>query len=158
MWRLRFAFILMAVGLGFCVPYWMAEPAPVVYPVMKGNNPCGIRYNPRNDWEGAVQQSGFISRIYGLRACALTLKTYHDKGIRTVGGMIERWAPPAENDTGAFTAFVSGWLGVVSDEVIPQDYETFVALVHAISRFENTGPRVSAWELEMGMKLAGFTR
>jgi hypothetical protein len=128
------------------------------FPVMPENNPCGLRYSARNDWQGANGVSGFLGTVYGVRACAITLKTYHDKGIRTVGGMIARWAPPHENDTTAFVVFVSGRLGVVSDEVIPQDYATFSALVRAISTFENTGPRVQEWELYLGMELAGFTR
>lgn len=154
MWRLWLVFVLVALGLGFCIPSWLVEPAAAKYPVMRGNNPCGLRYDPRNEWEGADGAVGFISRVHGVRACALTLKAYHDKGIRTVGGMIERWAPPHENDTERFVVFVCSWLGVVSDETIPQDYETFKTLVRAISIFENTGPRLTEYELELGVKLA----
>ena len=93
---------------------------------------------------------------YGVRACALTLKTYHDKGIRTVGGIVARWAPPHENDTTAFAVYVSSGLGVVSDEVIPMmEYGTMRRLVELISAYENV-KRPSGADLDEGLAMAGL--
>src|SRR4051812_38910947 len=45
----------------------------------------------------------FRSPEYGIRALAKLLQTYQSKhGLRTVRGIINRWAPPVENNTGAY--------------------------------------------------------
>jgi hypothetical protein len=49
----------------------------------------------------------FISDTWGLRAILECLLAYILKdGITTLGGAIERWAPPTENDTVAYQAAV----------------------------------------------------
>lgn len=76
-------------------------------------------------WEGmSAEQSDqrfvtFSDVTYGIRALARTLLSYYRKhGLHTVRGIIDRWAPPTENDTGAYVNHVADELGVTPDETI----------------------------------------
>lgn len=142
--------------------------------------PRGIRnYNPGNiernatRWRGmAHDQSGdprfvvFSHPAWGIRAIARTLITYQDKhGLRTVRGIIQRWAPSSENDTAAYVESVSARLGVTPDASIDvYEYATMRALVEAIVRHENgAGPLPEqAWYGESlltdGLSLAGVLK
>lgn len=68
---------------------------------------------------------------------AVTLITYHDKrrakdgsSIDTIREVIERWAPPHENNTLAYVNEVSKAVGVAPDMIIDlHDYETLRPLV-----------------------------
>jgi hypothetical protein len=115
--------------------------------------PRGIRnHNPGNvdrtttRWQGmAEDQSGdgrfvvFEAPEWGIRAIARVLRTYRDKhGLRTVSGIISRWAPPNENPTHVYIKFVCDRLGVgPDDEIDIDDVETLRTLIRAIIRKEN---------------------
>ncbi|TBV10240.1 structural protein [Stutzerimonas kirkiae] len=140
--------------------------------------PRGIRnYNPGNiernatRWQGmATDQSGdsrfvvFSHPAWGIRAIARTLITYQDKhGLRTVRGIVNRWAPPHENNTDAYGLAVAGRLGVGIDQAIDvYDYRTMLELVRAIVRHENGPGPLSEGDwygeslLAEGLSLAGI--
>lgn len=114
----------------------------------RGERNCNPGNIDRNAtvWQGmAADQSGdsrfvvFESPIYGIRAIAKVLLSYHDKhGIDTVRDFIDRWAPPNENNTGAYIAHVAVQLGVSADEAVDvRDPGTMRELVKAIIRHEN---------------------
>lgn len=75
----------------------------------------------------------------------MTLITYHDKrrakdgsSIDTIREVIERWAPPNENNTDAYINEVSKAVGVTADMIIDlHDYDILRPLVEAIIRHEN---------------------
>lgn len=137
--------------------------------------PRGVRnHNPGNlewgdPWQGlrpADKRTDprfcqFESPAYGIRALARTLITYQDKhGIRTVSAAINRWAPPSENDTGAYVRAAQQAVG--GDLVDMHSYESLRPLVEAIIRHENgVGPRKTAnsWydegTIDEGLRLAG---
>jgi len=147
---------------------------------MRPDTPRGIRnYNPGNiernatRWQGmALDQASdsrfvvFSGSTWGIRAIARTLITYQDKyGLRTVRGIIKRWAPAHENNTAAYVASVCQRLGVGPDDVIDvYDYSTMLELVRAIIRHENgAGPLPGGdWYgeplLAEGLSLAGILR
>ncbi|MEB1611440.1 structural protein P5 [Xanthomonas arboricola] len=61
----------------------------------------------------------FDTPEYGFRALVKTLLTYQRKhGLRTVRDIINRWAPPVENDSGAYARQVATALGVDVDQRI----------------------------------------
>lgn len=115
--------------------------------------PRGIRNaNPGNiertgeKWQGmSADQSGdarfivFESPVWGIRAMAKILLNYQRKyGLRHVQGIINRWAPPTENDTGAYVRQVCRALGVgPTDTVNLQDTATLAKLVTAVIKHEN---------------------
>lgn len=101
----------------------------------------------------------FRSSEYGIRALAKLLQTYQSRhGLRTIRGIINRWAPPVENDTGAYARAVAKAVGVRPDDPVDvRDYKTAAALVAAIIAHENAGYRYAATVLAKGLALAGLT-
>ena len=112
---------------------------------IRNNNPGNI---DRNDtkWQGmAADQSGdprfivFKSPTFGIRALAKTLLTYQNSyHLDTVRKIINRWAPPVENNTTAYVKSVAAAVGVLPDDVIDLDTtEVMLPLVKAIISHEN---------------------
>ncbi len=81
----------------------------------------------------------FRSMAYGFRAAFVTLHTYMTKhGLRTIGQIIGRWAPPCENDTGAYVRAVCKRCGMDKDAVLDWwDEEAMCAVVQAMAWVEN---------------------
>ncbi|KQM78921.1 structural protein P5 [Xylophilus sp. Leaf220] len=115
--------------------------------------PRGIRnHNPGNidrtteRWQGmATDQSSdprfvvFTGPVWGLRALAKVLLSYQRKyNLRTPAAIIGRWAPPVENDTGAYARQVAKALGVQpGDQIDLQDARTLERILPAIVAHEN---------------------
>jgi hypothetical protein len=83
----------------------------------------------------------FDSLDSGTAAQAKLLGSYSKRGINTVEGVVNRWAPPKENNTGAYVRFVSQKLGV--DPKAPldlNDERVTMALAEAMAEHENGVP------------------
>lgn len=134
------------------------------------NTPRGIRLNnPGNlekngtPWQGlAADQPDerfykFDDAAWGIRAMARTLITYQDTHkINTVKGIINRWAPPHENDTRAYVLHVSQLLEVSPDQPIDVHQHAVMApLVKAIIRHENGQQPYSDDVVNEGLRRAG---
>ena len=85
----------------------------------RNNNPLNIRRCAKNRWVGLAEGQGdgefcqFRSMAYGFRAAFVLLRTYGKRyGCNTLRGIISRFAPPAENDAGAYVDFVSHRVGI----------------------------------------------
>lgn len=111
----------------------------------RNNNPGNIDRN-QIKWQGmCADQSGdprfvvFNTAEDGIRALAKVLLSYYLKhGLNTVRGIIDRWAPPVENDTGSYVNHVAKLLTVAPDTVIdPSRPEVLEVLVTAIIKHEN---------------------
>lgn len=102
----------------------------------------------------------FDSAEYGFRALAKTLQTYQTKHrLRTVKGIINRWAPPHENITSAYVREVAKALGVDADAAVDvKDFATMFCLAKAIARHENGGNYWSDETIAAGLNLAGVGR
>ncbi|EIV2971815.1 hypothetical protein L7Q82_003843 [Cronobacter sakazakii] len=144
---------------------------------IRNNNPGNLdRGSP---WQGLVNNHSeprfctFKDPVWGIRALAVTLITYHDKrrakdgsSIDTIREVIERWAPPHENNTVAYVNEVAKAVGVTPDMVIDlHDYDTLRPLVEAIIRHENgRGPlkTLNSWYtsevIEEGLRRAGVVK
>ncbi|SIN72797.1 structural protein [Halodesulfovibrio marinisediminis] len=90
---------------------------------IRNNNPGNIRHG--EDWKGLAEDQPddafctFVDPQYGIRAMGRVLLNYQRRhGINTVEGIVNRWAPPVENDTGAYVAHVAQRLGVNAEEPI----------------------------------------
>ena len=117
----------------------------------RNRNPGNIDRNTIK-WKGmSPDQSGderfvvFTDSVWGIRALAKVLLTYSrvypqdtPQDIDTVREIINRWAPPVENDTGAYVGTVAKALGVTPDEPIDVTDEGLMKrLVTAIIKHEN---------------------
>lgn len=132
---------------------------------VRNNNPGNIRRNPANKWQGRVPLERntdpdfeqFISPEYGIRALAVLLITYYDKyGCDTIRSIIERWAPPSENDTDAYISAVARMMRVLPKTRLNlHDYDVLRRLVEAIIAHENAGYRYPSHVVDKGLELAG---
>lgn len=113
----------------------------------RNNNPGNI---VKTDiaWQGEglpPGHAGFDSRFevftapeYGIRALGRLLQNYSRAGRRSVQAIINTYAPPAENDTGAYVRAVAARLNVNPNaELNLFDPATLRALVSAIITHEN---------------------
>jgi hypothetical protein len=74
-----------------------------------------------------------------------------------VRGIINRWAPPVENDTSAYVMQVSAALGVKPDDVINvKDRATMFGIAKAIAKHENGGDYWDDEVIHQGLTLAGI--
>lgn len=130
----------------------------------------GIRnFNPGNidrnatKWQGmAAEQTDprfivFKAPVWGIRALAKTLLTYQNThGLKTVRQIINRWAPPVENNTVAYVRAVAGKIGVRPDEEIDVDQmDVMLPLANAIIAHENAGYAYPEATMREGLRLAG---
>ena len=86
----------------------------------RNDNPGNIRHGPR--WVGlrAIQTdnsfSQFTSPEFGIRALARLLINYQRKyRLTTIRLLINRYAPPVENDTDAYVNHVAAMVGTKPD-------------------------------------------
>jgi hypothetical protein len=95
----------------------------------RNHNPCNLRYNRATPWQGLdnppLDDHGlcrFVDDLHGLRAGA---KDIHNKfardGLKTVRAIVDKYAPPNENDTAAYIAFVAERMGVDPDAQLALD-------------------------------------
>lgn len=81
----------------------------------------------------------FTSMVYGCRALLKLLRTYVEKrGCTTIRKVIERWAPPSENDTSSYVLSVAAACRRDPDERLPVDVDPliYLDLARAIARHE----------------------
>jgi hypothetical protein len=112
---------------------------------IRNNNPGNIRYveGITSLYEGCIGSDGsfcvFDTAHHGIRALCKLLLVYQDRhGLRTVRGCINRWAPPVENDTGAYVAAVARALNVEPDDEIDLHRDFVLAgMALAIIQHEN---------------------
>lgn len=122
---------------------------------IRNNNPGNIEWG--SPWQGLVPRDRatdprfcqFTDPAYGIRALAVVLLTYYDKRkardgsrIDSVREVIERWAPPSENNTSAYAKQVAAVLNVDpnSETLNLHDYATLRGIVEGIIRHENGNP------------------
>jgi tetrahydrodipicolinate N-succinyltransferase len=102
---------------------------------------------------------------WGIRAIARILITYQDKrqakdgsAIDSVTEVIERWAPPHENNTTGYAKFVAENINMaVDDESLDvYNYQTMKGLVKSIITMENGAQPYDDKVIDAGLRLAGI--
>ena len=134
LWWLAGIAVLSAIGGGV----WVLSRG------LRNNNPGNIRLSA-DQWRGLSGNQTdssffqFVAPLWGIRAIAVILRNYQDKyNLRTVAEMIERWAPPTENDTGNYANHVAALLGVDKNATIDVHIPaTMTTMTKAIIRHEN---------------------
>lgn len=101
------------------------------------NNPANIRFVKSNKWLGLVGfKNGFCefdTFEHGLRALVLLLRKYiEDYKLKDVSSIINRFAPPSENDTPGYVRFVVSVL--VDHGLNPNEIELNSRYVFVISK------------------------
>ena len=121
-------------------------------------NPGNIRKSAEK-FVGEIQPSAdpafkqFRNMAYGYRALMRVLKTYYHKhGLRTIRGIINRYAPATENTPATYISSVVRDTGKKADEWLTWDKATVTSLAAAMSNVEN-GVKANMAEVERGWTL-----
>lgn len=114
---------------------------------IRNNNPLNIRVG--NNWKGEKRPQSdkafeqFESMQYGVRAGLIILKKYMSgyngltEKFNTIEKIINRWAPPSENNTRSYIERVSKLSGIPSRQQISFSNRNYmVAIVDAMIRVE----------------------
>jgi hypothetical protein len=124
---------------------------------LRNNNPLNIRHNS-DTFQGEVTGTDksfktFSCMPYGYRAGFVILHTYLMRGENTIAKIVSRWAPPNENDTEKYIAFVERFSGISRGrELTSIDGADYVLIVSAMSFMEN-GVNADISEIKAGFNL-----
>lgn len=138
---------------------------------VRNNNPGNIEVGEA--WQGIATGADILSHQknetrfvvfknpeFGVRAITKILQTYRVKyGLNTVRGIINRWAPPVENNTDDYVEFVSKFMNVNPDDKLDTSKVNVLnPLITAIIRRENREQPYSETTILMGISLAFDTQ
>lgn len=136
---------------------------------IRNNNPGNIVRVKGVVWEGQSAKQGgrfvkFDNPVYGIRAICRTLIVYADarkardgSRIDTVQEVIERWAPPHENETNLYAEHIASRLGVRPDEILAiKAPDTMRDLIKSIILHECGSLPYADAQIDKGMILAGI--
>jgi hypothetical protein len=137
----------------------------------RNKNPGNIDHSEANKWQGLASPplepppggggrprfAVFVSHEYGIRALAVLLTTYQDRhGLRTIQGIVSRWAPGSENNTAAYVRHVCELTGRRATDILDlHSHADLRPLVEAIITHELGGNPYSASTIDQGLLLAG---
>ncbi len=112
------------------------------------NNIGNIRHVAGQTWIGQTGQEGgfatFDNLDSGTRALIRLLRTYKDNGFNTIDKIINRYAPPTENNTKAYILFVAKETGINPATILrPEQYGR---VARAIVKMEGVQPLNNAIE------------
>lgn len=124
---------------------------------IRNNNPGNIRVS-KDQWEGMTGDDGafvtFDSPESGVRALGKNLLSYGRQGYDSIEKIINRWAPPNENDTQAYINSVVAATGIPATQSLDlSDPDTLSSLAQAIS-FHETGSRYDPEVYQKGVARA----
>ncbi|HID1049895.1 TPA: hypothetical protein ACXDF6_005085 [Klebsiella pneumoniae] len=127
---------------------------------VRNNNPGNLEASSSNPWIGQTGSDGRFAKFetpeHGIRALGRNLISYQRQGIDTVGEIINRWAPPSDNnDTAAYIKAVCAQLGVTANKPLDaSNPDTLQALCAAIIKHENGSQPYSQDQLSTGVSAA----
>lgn len=112
-------------------------------------------------WAGEAQDQPddrlvkFSGPTWGMRAGVKTLQSYQTRdGIKTMRQAIGRWAPPTENDTGAYVDDVCDRCSVGPDDEV--NFETLMpTLIKSIVVHENGRCIYTDSDIALSISMAG---
>lgn len=133
---------------------------------IRNRNPGNIEWNEANDWEGQVGSDGRYAIfaphpqgefVYGSRAVAKLLRNYARRyGLKTIAGLIGRYAPHQENPTQAYIDNVAEAAGVGAYATVDlRDAVMLERILVGMFRQENGGDFVPRADIRLGIELAG---
>ena len=124
---------------------------------LRNNNPLNIRHN-KDTFQGEITGTDkafktFSCMPYGYRAAFVILHTYLLRGENTIAKIVTRWAPPIENDTENYIAFVERHTGIPRHkELTTSDGADYILIMSAMSFMEN-GVNADISEIKAGFNL-----
>lgn len=110
---------------------------------LRNNNPLNLEYLPGQGASGSDGRFGVYPTMQaGIEASARQLLRYQDHyGLKTINGIIGRWAPAGENNVNAYAGSVSKSMGIDANSQIDlHDPKVMTALIKAMGQVENGRP------------------
>lgn len=112
---------------------------------LRNNNPLNIRHNPANHWQGRAEQQTdpafvqFDTMQFGFRAAIRIVTNWLKTGkARTPEQIINRWAPPSENNTAAYIKKACSLAELQpKQELKPEDKRKVCKLIRGMAIVEN---------------------
>lgn len=138
-------------------PTTPARPAPLRMPRgIRNNNPGNLNFvgQPGSHLEHHVNArfAAFNTMAEGVGALAQQLRRYAARGVDTVRGIISKYAPPSENNTGAYIASVARALGVNPDAHLNLNSNSVLhQLIAAIAAIENGRGYLTDAQIDTGL-------
>lgn len=110
----------------------------------RNNNPLNIR-RTADKWIGMSREQTdrefivFENLTWGIRAALKLIRRYvQHYSCNSVRKIIYRWAPPCENDTESYVAYVVAKVGIMNSENIKvTDRDTICSIVKAMAQIES---------------------
>lgn len=124
---------------------------------VRNNNPGNIRKS-KDQWEGAIGDDGefvtFDSPESGARAMVKNLMSYGRQGFDSIEKVLNRYAPPEENDTQAYIDSIVSATGIPATQSLNlNDPDTLMTLAQAMS-YHETGHRYDPSVFQQGVARA----
>nr|DAH89519.1 MAG TPA: virion protein [Caudoviricetes sp.] len=124
---------------------------------IRNNNIGNIRVS-KDQWEGATGDDGsfvtFDTPDSGVRALAKNLMSYGRQGYDSIEKIINRWAPPSENDTQSYIDSVVAATGIPATQSIDlMNPDVLASLSEAIG-YHETGSRYDPEVYKLGVSRA----
>lgn len=123
---------------------------------VRNNNPLNIERG--EDWEGlsAIQADSRFAQFddprYGIRAAVRIFRSYRNRGINTLRGIVSTWAPASENNTDSYVRSVAYNTNIEPDEVVSD--EDYTRIIAAMIKHENGVQPYSMELINQGIALA----
>lgn len=125
----------------------------------RNNNPGNLEFRGQRDAtreDGEGRFAKFDTPEAGVAALARQLQLYGSRGIDTLEGILSKYAPPSENNTGAYVKALSEKLGVAGNQQLDlKDAYTLSRLVEGISAHEAGRSFLSNQQVMTGLTMAG---
>ena len=128
---------------------------------IRNNNPLNIRESEgdHTQWVGEHDQDldpsfeEFNDPIYGIRAGARILINYQSKyGLNTIRKIMDRYAPPVENDTNSYAQHIADKVGISQDQQIDVKDHLFT-MIKTMIKHENGINPYSDDQIKQGIAL-----
>lgn len=124
---------------------------------VRNSNPGNIRKS-KDKWEGAIGDDGafviFDSPESGVRALAKNLQSYGRQGYDSIEKIINRWAPPNENDTQSYINSVVAATGIPATQSIDLTNPDVLASLSEAIGYHETGSRYDPEVYQQGVARA----
>lgn len=125
----------------------------------RNHNPLNIRKG--NNWQGEASVSldkefeTFINDEYGFRAAFRIIHNgFKAKPPRdTIRKIVNRWAPPIENNTANYISFVSKQTGIDPDTRIVYEHKEIMISIVAAMAFMESGKKYNYITIKAGYEM-----
>lgn len=129
---------------------------------IRNNNPMNIRKG--DNWLGLAEKQDdkdfcvFTHHKFGIRAfCKIILNYNRMYGINSVRCIVDRYAPPSENNTTSYIEHICSYLGVDKDESLKvHNSSVMLKLCKVFIKHECGCIPYTDNEIRQGMSLAGI--